>query len=221
MRRGNRSGLMNVIFERRYDLLHWNHIFVPIREIHGAAKEAFMSALTEREEFKRAEYKLARIEELLEHYASQIDTLLAMDEAIASLRGNDIMKTLTIFTALFTPATVIGGIWGMNFNRIPWAREPWGFGAIALLIVVTTAAIYWWLWRKGWTGDILHPRTPGETVTSAAPHEPPASRTEAARHDVSTRELLSQSGFYRSGTPKPKIAEDEPPLPLPSRKARM
>ena len=68
------------------------------------------------EEFKRMEFKLDRIQSLLSHYAMEIDTLLMMDDAISNFRGNDIMKTLTIFTALFTPAAVVGGIWGMNFK---------------------------------------------------------------------------------------------------------
>ncbi|UVI31139.1 magnesium transporter CorA family protein [Paenibacillus spongiae] len=155
MRYRNRTGLMNTIFERRYDLLHWNHLFIPIREIQGAAKEAFLETLSNQEDFKRIEHKLDRIESLLVHYAMEIDTLLTMDDAISTFRGNDIMKTLTIFTALFTPATVVGALWGMNFTRLPWTMEPWGFVAMCLVVIVATLIIYWWLWNKGWTGDLL------------------------------------------------------------------
>ncbi|SFT27984.1 magnesium transporter CorA family protein [Paenibacillus sp. BC26] len=162
MRKSNRTGLMNVIFERRYELLHWSHLFIPIKEIQGAAREAFMHTLLEQEEFKRMELKLDRIHGLLTHYAMEIDTLLMMDDAISNFRGNDIMKTLTIFTALFMPATVIGAIWGMNFKDIPWASERWGFVTVSLVIVVTTLFIYWWLWRKGWTGDLLTGRHKGD-----------------------------------------------------------
>jgi len=155
MRYRNRTGLMNTIFERRYDLLHWNHLFIPIREIQGAAKEAFLETLIDREDFKRMEHKLSRIESLLMHYALEIDTLLTMDDAISTFRGNDIMKTLTIFTALFTPATVVGALWGMNFSRLPWTVQPWGFMAMCLVVIAATLVIYWWLWHKGWTGDLL------------------------------------------------------------------
>ncbi|WP_274649091.1 magnesium transporter CorA family protein [Paenibacillus humicola] len=213
MRRGNRTGLMNVIFERRYDLLHWNHLFIPVRELHGAAKEAFMSALTEREEFKRMEFKLLRISELLDHYAHEIDTLLSMDEAIADFRGNDIMKTLTIFTALFTPAAVIGSIWGMNFNRIPWSDEPWGFAVIAFIIVLSMAAIYWWLWRKGWTGDILHGRHPKEIITPVPQREVAESIPPGEDMPLPSRSTAIQR------TPPPQRAP-APDDPLPSRSSR-
>jgi len=158
MHEHNRTGLMHLIFERRYDLLHWNHLFIPIREIQGAAKEAFWDVLLESEDYKRMEYKLERISSLLQHYALEIDTLLTMDDAISNFRGNDIMKTLTIFTALFTPATVVGALWGMNFNLLPWTREPWGFATMSIVVIVATLGIYGWLWQKGWTGDLLNAR---------------------------------------------------------------
>ncbi len=156
MRWSNRTGLLDTIFERRFDLLHWSHLFIPIREVHGAAKEAFMEHLLERDAFMRMTHKLERIESLLKHYALEIDTLISMDDAISSFRGNDIMKTLTIFTVLFLPATIAGALWGVNFEWLPWKERDWGFTVMMSGIAVITLGIYIWLWRKGWTGDLLN-----------------------------------------------------------------
>jgi Mg2+ and Co2+ transporter CorA len=210
MRRNNRTGLMNSIFERRYDLLHWKHLFIPIREIQGAAKEAFLEGLTDLEEYKRMEFKLDRVQELLTSYAMEIDTLLMMDDAISNFRGNDIMKTLTIFTALFMPATVIGAVWGMNFDKLPWADETWGFVSVTTLIVVTTFAIYWWLWHKGWTGDLLYARKPEQIIdTSDSEERQTLQRTESERP------------MRRSRTGSQINEAEEHPLPsLPSRSNR-
>jgi Mg2+ and Co2+ transporter CorA len=155
MRISNRTGLLDVIFERRYDLLHWSHLFIPIRELYGAAQEAYMETLTDTDVFKRTTHKLDRIESLLKHYALEIDTLISMDDALSSFRGNDIMKTLTIFTVIFTPATVIGALWGTNFNPLPWDTHRLGFIGMCVVVLIITLLIYLWLWRKGWTGDLL------------------------------------------------------------------
>ncbi|MCA0756670.1 magnesium transporter CorA family protein [Paenibacillus sp. N4] len=168
MRRENRTGLIDIIFERRYDLLHWSHLFIPVRELHGAAKEAFMEKLTETDGFKRITHKLERIDALLKHYALEIDTLISMDDAISSFRGNDIMKTLTIFTVMFLPATVASSLWGTNFNKLAWKEEPWGFPVMIVTIFVITIVIYVWLWKKGWTGDLLNGRKPSEIVAGQA-----------------------------------------------------
>ncbi|AZN39700.1 magnesium transporter CorA family protein [Paenibacillus albus] len=216
MRKQNRTGLMNTIFERRYELLHWSHLFIPIKEIQGAAKEAFMDTLLDQEEYKRMELKLERIEALLKHYAMEIDTLLMMDDAISNFRGNDIMKTLTIFTALFMPATVIGAVWGMNFKRIPWAGEPWGFVAVCSIIVVVTLLIYWWLWHKGWTGDLLNGRHRGEIVGVDTPIDAAAGDgTPRPLPSRSSRARVTQSAGSASGT-----GSDEQDTPLPSRSSR-
>ncbi|MDQ0063498.1 CorA family divalent cation transporter [Paenibacillus harenae] len=177
MRSENRTGLIDVIFERRYELLHWSHLFIPVRELHGAAKEAFMNDLMETESFKRITHKLDRIELLLKHYALEIDTLISMDDAIASFRGNDIMKTLTIFTVLFLPATIAGSLWGTNFNKLPWKDYAWGFTAMMTIIIAITTAIYIWLWKKGWTGDLLHGRKP----RMISGQEPPSRLSRSQR----------------------------------------
>lgn len=192
MRVSNRTGLLDVIFERRYDLLHWSHLFIPVRELYGAAQEAYMDKLTDTDVFKRTTYKLDRIETLLKHYALEIDTLISMDDALSSFRGNDIMKTLTIFTVIFTPATVIGALWGTNFNPLPWAEHRLGFVGMCAAIFLITVLIYLWLWQKGWTGDLLTGRDSNkksqakilmleETQMAAGEPEPELSRQSRKR----------------------------------------
>ncbi|MBM7568252.1 magnesium transporter CorA family protein [Paenibacillus sacheonensis] len=227
MSRHNKTGLMNEIFKRRYELLHWSHLFIPIKEIQGAAKEAFMDELSDLEEFKRMELRLDRVQGLLSHYAMEIDTLLMMDDAISNFRGNDIMKTLTIFTALFMPATVIGAVWGMNFNRIPWAGERWGFATVSSIIVVTTLLIYWWLWHKGWTGDLLNGRSKGDIVSTSRPRPADSERSDPNSADAPP--LPSRRASYRTqatvsmvpkGSPSEGAAADAGDAPLPSRSSR-
>jgi len=202
MQSRNRADLLDEIFERRYELLHRSHLFMPIREIEGAAREAFLETITDTEPAQRLQHRIQRIESLLQHYSAEIDTLISMDDAIASFRGNDIMKTLTIFTALFTPATVAGALWGMNFRRIPWSTEPIGFLLICAVVTAFTLAIYLWLWRKGWTGDLLLSRRRRRATEARqrsrklsprrradAPREGGASgRSDAPRKSIASRE---------------------------------
>lgn len=211
MRKENRTGLIDVIFERRYDLLHWSHLFIPVREVHGAATEAFMEELTEKDSFKRMTHKLERIDALLKHYALEIDTLISMDDAISNFRGNDIMKTLTIFTVLFLPATIIGGIWGVNFDNLPFKNYKWSFGIMLSVIFIITLIMYIWLWKKGWTGDLLNGRSPKEIVTDDASPQPSRSR--------SSKSKLKASRSSRAA-PSSSAASDQPELQSRSRRKR-
>ena len=72
------------------------------------------------------------LKDLYDHTIHIIDTVETFRDLIAgmfdiylsslSIRMNEIMKVLTIFTAVFIPLTLIAGIYGMNFNT---AKSPW------------------------------------------------------------------------------------------------
>jgi magnesium transporter len=68
-------------------------------------------------------------------------------------RMNQIMKTLTIISAIFAPLTFIAGIYGMNFSNMPELQ--WHYGYFACLIVMTLVATVqsWFLWKRGWFED--------------------------------------------------------------------
>ena len=44
-----------------------------------------------------------------------------------SHRTNDIMRTLTVLTAIFLPLNLITGFFGMNFEGLPLIHSPTGF----------------------------------------------------------------------------------------------
>lgn len=63
-------------------------------------------------------------------------------------RTNQVMKVLTVFGTIATPALVITGVYGMNLKHIPFAESPhsWGIviGMIALVSVLVLAVLKRW-----------------------------------------------------------------------------
>jgi magnesium transporter len=51
---------------------------------------------------------------------------------------------------VLTPATVIGGIFGMNFEIIPLSQHPNGFYLTLLVMAITMAVFLLYFWRKRW-----------------------------------------------------------------------
>ncbi len=67
-----------------------------------------------------------------------------------SNRMNRVMKQLSIVATIALPLIVIGGIFGMNFSRMPFTQDPLGFwGALGTMVGVSTV-IVWWLKRQQW-----------------------------------------------------------------------
>lgn len=70
----------------------------------------------------------------------------------ASQRTNEVMRVLTVFSAFFLPLSFIAGVYGMNFERMPELKHPYGYvGALALMAVVALG-IFSWFRRRGWIG---------------------------------------------------------------------
>ncbi|HEY4552130.1 MAG TPA: magnesium transporter CorA family protein [Bacillaceae bacterium] len=158
IRFNNRGNALEDIFDRRSDMLFIKHLAIPIEEILLAMEEAFYEEVENNNEFRKVSVRLQRAMKLLYHYENQIETLLNMNISLYSYRGNEIIKALTVFTVLVTPITVFGALWGMNFKYMPEFEWKLGYVFAWAVILSTTGLIYWWLHRKGWTGDVLRRR---------------------------------------------------------------
>jgi magnesium transporter len=67
-----------------------------------------------------------------------------------NLKMNEVMKVMTIVTCLLAPAAVIGGIFGMNFDRIPYLHNQYGFYiAVSLMLFIPVWMIFVFK-RRGW-----------------------------------------------------------------------
>ncbi len=72
--------------------------------------------------------------------------------SVVANRTNEIMKVLTIFSAIMLPLTLIAGIYGMNFANEPEFHWRFGYWYALGLMGVTTIIMLIWFRRKGWMG---------------------------------------------------------------------
>lgn len=68
-------------------------------------------------------------------------SLVSQDTNESSLKLNDSMKILTVFSAFFLPLNFIAGVYGMNFEIMPELKWKYGYplalGAMALVSILT------------------------------------------------------------------------------------
>lgn len=85
--------------------------------------------------------------EIIDSYREMIENIQNIYLNNLSHKMNSVMKTLTVFTAIFMPLTFIAGIYGMNFQNMPELREPNGYyytlGGMALLTIGLWAYFKW------------------------------------------------------------------------------
>jgi len=89
----------------------------------------------------------------LEH---NTETAVQMHFNAQGNRTNDIMRTLTALTAIFLPLNLIAGIFGMNFEFIPWLHTAsafwWTLGSMGA-IALTMGLVFWRKRYLARTGD--------------------------------------------------------------------
>lgn len=71
----------------------------------------------------------------------------------ASYKTNETVRILTIFTLFFLPLNFITGVFGMNFEHIPWLKDIHGFYYSILLMAILVICFTLYLAYKGWLQD--------------------------------------------------------------------
>ena len=161
VRKRNKTGILELVIKVRHELLVWKNVLVPINEVKMAIDEINFHGISEGDIYSCTCKRIDRAMVLLNEYEQEIDSIINLEEVISSFRGNEIMKTLTVMTTVFTPVMAFGALWGMNFKHMPELEWKFGYTLSIILITTSTLLLYVYLKMKGWTGDILKGKRKG------------------------------------------------------------
>ena len=93
---------------------------------------------------------ITQANELAESYRDMMMNLQDLYLSHVNLKSNAVMKVMAVVTCLLAPATVIGGIFGMNFDKIPYLHHQYGFFiAVGLMLVIPVWMVLIFR-RRGW-----------------------------------------------------------------------
>ncbi len=109
-------------------------------------------------EQRERELILIRSRDVLEHIERVVhhvhrleqnaETAVQMHFSVQGHRANDIMRVLTVLTAVFLPLNLIAGIFGMNFEFIPLVHKADGFWIAMTSMLVIAVLLVLIFWRK-------------------------------------------------------------------------
>ncbi|MTD31141.1 magnesium transporter CorA family protein [Planomicrobium sp. YIM 101495] len=155
MKENNDEKVFNQMMHNRHEILVWKNLIIPVAEIQEAIEEAFGSESTENIHYFRTKKRVRRCQNIIREYNEEIGEMIDIETVTSSQRGNEIVKTLTVITLLFTPASALGAIWGMNFANMPELDWRYGYLLSLILIALITGAFYYYLKKKNWMGSLL------------------------------------------------------------------
>jgi magnesium transporter len=91
-----------------------------------------------------------QIIETLESLRDLTSGMMDLYLSSVSLKLNEIMKVLTIFSALFIPLTFFAGVYGMNFKYLPELEWQWGYPVFWIVCIAATIFMLIYFRRKRW-----------------------------------------------------------------------
>lgn len=150
LRLGNNSALGKLVSLRK-ELIVLKRNIAPVRDMVSAVLRSDNELLNERtiKYFKDVSDHITQAYELVENYRDMMMNLHDLYLSKVNLRMNEVMKVMAIVTCLLAPAAVIGGIFGMNFDKIPWLHNRYGFYiAVALMFLIPLGMMFVFRKRK-------------------------------------------------------------------------
>jgi magnesium transporter len=100
--------------------------------------------------FRDVEDHLTRVVSAIHHARDLLTDALDANLAQVTTRQNDDMRTISAWVAIGGIPTVIGAIYGMNFDHMPELRWQYGYALAMLLISAICFVLYRRFKRIGW-----------------------------------------------------------------------
>jgi len=91
-----------------------------------------------------------RIWDQLDNYKEVVEALEQTNETVIAHKQNDILRILTVFSVVLLPLTLISGIYGMNFDRIPFRHDAHGFYDVVFGMLVIAGCMLLYFRHKRW-----------------------------------------------------------------------
>lgn len=140
------QGLLSEISHIRKEVMLTKQAIAPVRElVNGFLRTENELILKQNEKYFKDVYDhITQAHDDCEGLRDMLSNLQDLYMNQINLRMNQVMKIFTMVSLLLAPATVIGGIFGMNFDRIPLLHNQKGFyvSVAAMLIIPMIMLIF-------------------------------------------------------------------------------
>lgn len=116
----------------------------PAAADHGARRERELLRVRSRDVLEHIERVLAHVRRL----EQSSENAVQMHFSALGHRTNDIMRTLTVLTAIFMPLNLVTGIFGMNFDALPLIHSATGVWVTLSMMSAIGLGLGLYFWRK-------------------------------------------------------------------------
>jgi magnesium transporter len=147
----DKSILSQIEIEKR-KLIELRKIVIPMRDITVQLENAETPFLHDSNyhHFSNLKFLCESVLEEIDATKQILDGMSNLYYAAQGQRMNEIMKILTVVSAIFIPLTFIAGVYGMNFSNMPELQWKWGYFLIVGLMTSIGLSLLVFFIKRGW-----------------------------------------------------------------------
>jgi len=146
------ASCQQLIYKLKRRLFYAKKIVWPTREVIGTLQSTLHPLISDNSRiyFRNIHDHTVQIIETIESLIDLSSNMMDLYLSSVSNRLNEIMKVLTIFSALFIPLTFLAGVYGMNFKNFPEIGWKYGYAGFWGVVVCTVIAMLFFFKHKKW-----------------------------------------------------------------------
>jgi magnesium transporter len=140
------------IHQVRKELLRLRQVLAPQREVLNKLVRRDVPLIDDQVIIYMSDVydHMLRVLDWLDSYRDMLTTLFDVQLAIQSHRLDRVIRTLTSSSIMLMVATLIAGIYGMNFVHMPELEWTIGYPLALLMMMVSSVGLYFMFKRRGW-----------------------------------------------------------------------
>ncbi len=151
------------LLDARIELRKLDHLCEGQRDAMQELRDYLIDGQDGGDNSRAKDLMLVRVNDVMEHITRVLNHAQRLEATIESAvqihfsamahRTSEIMRTLTVITALFMPLTLVTGIFGMNFIDMPLLKDQSGFWITMGMMATIVVALLFFFRRKRYLDD--------------------------------------------------------------------
>ena len=140
------------IFKLKREVLDFHRHTKPLSESLGRLQTGALGhcPVGLREYFRDVQDHLLRVVAEIENFRDLLSDALHANLSQVSVRQNDDMRKISAFVAVGAVPTVVGAIYGMNFEHMPELEWQYGYPLVLVITALACLLLYRRFKRAGW-----------------------------------------------------------------------
>jgi magnesium transporter len=138
------------IFQVKRALVNMRRVIRPLRDAIATLSRRGDPRIRERTAlyFRDVYDHVLRCAETIEEDLALATHAMDAHQLTSANKTNDVMRRLTMLSAIFLPLTFITGFWGQNFTGLPFERDVYLIVMLAGMVVLPLSFLGWFVWKK-------------------------------------------------------------------------